>query len=459
MQDKSNSKMEPDASLKGRLRYIEQASQQLKQQMQVMKTLVTTEVEELRGVLRQQVEDMKQIVIHQDRLYSERIKRLEERVQQLADFSMHLAQSKGMMGTLTREQQVSLAMDASPVAPRMPMMEAEAALPPVPAAAIGYAQDSDDEDIDGRGGYQSILSKYSEKISQVYRHYTETASRALHPVMTLQQFTKLTKDCGLCNSSAGGTVAVNAYLPPPELLWMNVLRRLPQKKQKGSVTGSFAHERVQEVTKDMFPDLLVVLAEEQYGRDRPDMDRAQVVELFLVNDVFSTTDQKIATAENQKLQQRERRHTPRAASSINDYYDNEEVKECLKQYRTKTNNTYLLYVERTKAKMGNKALTLQGFSDVIKDHSLLPLISKSDIREIFLNVLHSQEVLDSMGYNLQGMNAKAVEDLEIDKKGFLMALRHIAEHIYGDKSLSDKFPTPDARLRKLMSKMYLLQGQ
>eukprot|EP01061_Rhynchopus_euleeides_P001943 TRINITY_DN11463_c0_g1_i2.p1 TRINITY_DN11463_c0_g1~~TRINITY_DN11463_c0_g1_i2.p1 ORF type:complete len:453 (+),score=186.17 TRINITY_DN11463_c0_g1_i2:105-1463(+) len=451
--------MEPDASLEGRLRYIEQASQQLKQQMQVMKTLVTTEVEELRGVLRQQVEDMKQIVIHQDRLYSERIKRLEERVQQLAEFSMHLAQSKGMMGSLSREQ-VSLPVD-SPATARKPSLiaEPEAPLPAAPVAAIGFAHDSDDEDIDGRGGYQAILAKYSEKINQVYRHYTETASRALHPVMTLQQFTKLTKDCGLCNSSAGGTVAVNAYLPPPELLWMNVLRRLPQKRKKGKLSsGNFAYERVQEVTREVFPDMIVVLAEEQYGRDRPDMDRAQVVELFLVNDLFSVTDQKIASAENQKLHQREKRQTPHAASSINDYYDNEDVRDCLKQYRTKINNTYQLYVERTKSRKGNKNLTLQGFSDIIKDHGLLPLISKSDVREIFLNVLHSQEVLSAMGYTASQLESKQVDDLEVDRKGFYMTLRHVAEHIYGDRSLAEKYPTPDARLRKLMSKMYLLAG-
>ena len=453
--------MDTDASLEGRLRYVEQASQQLKQQMQVMKSLVTTEVDELRGVLRQQVEDMKQIIIHQDRLYSERIKRLEDRVQQLAEFSMHLAQSKGMVGSLSREQQVALSID-SPAAPKSradtsmaPLAALDAAPPPV----MGAAHDSDDDERDGRGGYQAVLSKYSQKISQVYRHYTETASRALHPVMTLQQFSKLTKDCGLCNSSTGGTVAVNSYLPPPELLWMNVLRRLPQKKRHKQGMGSFAHERVKQIPREIFPDVLVLLAEEQYGRERGDMDRAQVVELFLVNDLFAVTDQRISAAQTDKLQERERRHTPRAASSINDYYDNEEVKDALKEYRQKIQNTYTTYVERCKAppKKGQprreqRGLTLQGFSDIVKDHGLLPLINKADLREIFLGVCHSQEVLADAGIG----EGAAGEDAELDKKGYSLALRHLAEFIYGERSFAEKYQTPGARFRKLMSKMYLL---
>eukprot|EP01059_Diplonema_ambulator_P012376 TRINITY_DN22660_c0_g1_i1.p1 TRINITY_DN22660_c0_g1~~TRINITY_DN22660_c0_g1_i1.p1 ORF type:complete len:462 (+),score=109.14 TRINITY_DN22660_c0_g1_i1:41-1387(+) len=448
--------MEGDSSFEGRLRYLEQGSQQLKQQMQMMKTLVTTEVDELKGVLRQQVEDMKEIIIHQDRLYQERIRRLEARVEQLAEFSMHLAQSKGMMGTLKTDVNNSTLESPGRGPPAVGrQLDVET---PLPQAVLGGARDSDgDDDFHERSGLHAIIHKYKDKIMQVYKHYTETASRALHPVMTLHQFSKFTKDCGLCNSSQGGTVSVNSYLPPPELLWMNIMRRLPKKKGKrGAATSSqFAFERVQEIGADSFPDALVILAEEQYGRDRQDMDRPQVVELFLVNDVFPVTDLKISEASAKKTVQLEKRHTSKAASSINDYYDNDDVKESLKEYRVKLNNTYQKYVTKyhTIYKRSDK-LSLQGFSDFIRDHQLLPLINKADVRQIFLNVVQTQS---AMSY-AEGGHQPAAEDLEIDKKGFLMALRHVAEHIYGERAMAEKYQTPDARMRKLLSKVYLLSS-
>eukprot|EP01064_Diplonema_japonicum_P004092 TRINITY_DN12692_c0_g1_i2.p1 TRINITY_DN12692_c0_g1~~TRINITY_DN12692_c0_g1_i2.p1 ORF type:complete len:463 (+),score=158.76 TRINITY_DN12692_c0_g1_i2:53-1390(+) len=445
--------MEGDGSFEGRLRYLEQGSQQLKQQMQMMKSLVTTEVDELKGVLKQQVEDMKQIIIHQDRLYQERIRRLEGRVEQLAEFSMHLAQSKGMLGTLKGDMNSSMESPMrglNTTVGRQPDIET-----PLPQAVLGGARDSDgEEDLHERTGLNSILHKYKDKITQVYKHYTETASRALHPVMTLQQFTKFTKDCGLCNSSQGGTVSVNSYLPPPELLWMNIIRRLPKKKTQKKSASQFAFERVQEIPLEAFPDAMVILAEEQYGRDRQDMERPQVVELFLVNDIFPVTDAKITEAMARKSMQLEKRHTTKAASSINDYYDNEDVKDSLKEYRVKLNNTFQKYVMKYHSiYKRSERLSLQGFSDVVKDHQLLPLINKATVREIFLNVVQSQDA----HRHAEG-SVPSADELEIDKKGFLMALRHVAETIYGERAMAEKYQTPDARMRKLLSKMYLLSS-
>ncbi|KAJ9470087.1 hypothetical protein DIPPA_30302 [Diplonema papillatum] len=406
--------MEGDSSMEGRLRYLEQGSQQLKQQMQVMKSLVTTEVDELKGVLKQQIEDMKQIIVHQDRLYQERIRRLEARVEQLAEFSMHLAQSKGMSGQAIRGD-ISQVLSAE-----TPIRGASTLGPLGSSRGIGHdetpAKDtvllhektgrsvSDGGDISGlsqtEGRYQygtgpdDVLAKYADKINEVYRHYTETASRALHPVMTLQQFTKFTKDCRVCNSSQGGTVAVNSFLPPPELLWMNCLRRMPHRRSKKSAqaTANFAFERVQEIHSEHFPDLLAVLSEEIYGRNRPDLDRGQVVELFLVNDVFPETDRRITTASNVRSA-RDKKSAPQAAASINDYYGSDEIKECLKTYRTKLNNTFQQYVQKYHSiYRRSEHLSLQGFSDIVKEHGLLPLINKATVREIFMGVVQVSDL-------------------------------------------------------------------
>eukprot|EP01060_Flectonema_neradi_P037510 TRINITY_DN7569_c0_g1_i1.p1 TRINITY_DN7569_c0_g1~~TRINITY_DN7569_c0_g1_i1.p1 ORF type:complete len:447 (+),score=119.24 TRINITY_DN7569_c0_g1_i1:189-1529(+) len=441
-----------DGSLEGRLHYLEQGSQQLKQQMQVMKSLVTTEVDELKGVMKQQTDDMKQIIVHQDKLYQERIRRLEGRVEQLAEFAMYLAQSKGMAGTMPPSGGTG-----SPQRVPLQQLNTEAGRTldvdtSLSQAPLGIAHDSDEEGEATSRGYQAVLEKYRTNINNIYKYYTETASRALYPSMTLQQFTRFTKDCGLCNSSQGGTVAVNSYLPPPELLWMNVIRRLPRRTKKHKESrGNFAMERVLEISKEQFPDVLVILAEEQYGRSRPDMNRSQVVELFLVSDVFPVTDSKIMSATSQRASDKLKKTLP---GSINNY-NSKEVTDTIREYWPKLKNTFQEYVTKYHSIYNrSKNLSLQGFCDIMSVHGLLPLINKADIRQIFLNVKEIERAQKESQTN----KPVADDELEMDMKEFMLALRHIAEHVYGERgTMAEKYQTPDARIRKLLSKMYLLK--
>eukprot|EP01065_Artemidia_motanka_P032546 TRINITY_DN39533_c0_g1_i1.p1 TRINITY_DN39533_c0_g1~~TRINITY_DN39533_c0_g1_i1.p1 ORF type:complete len:464 (+),score=145.95 TRINITY_DN39533_c0_g1_i1:58-1449(+) len=460
--------MDAEASFENRLRYVEQLAQQLTRQMKVMKQLVTSEVQDLKQSLQQQADDMRQVLIQQDRLYQEQVRRLETRVEQLAEFAMHLAQSKSLAATMglrsgdTAGLPLSAQLGGSPRGARSPPAEVVATPPPAhPAGALGF-HESDVDPGDDEGGIPAVLEKHRMKIDSVYRHYAETASRALRPTMALPQFTKFTKDCGLCNSSQGGTVAVNAYLPPPELLWMNVMRRLPQQRRRrnrGAHTASFAHERVQELSEEQFPDALVILAEEQYGKAPEGTDPAQVVERFLTADIFPVTDRRIEAAAHQREAERAKRVTPLAASSINDYYDNKEVQNAFKEYRHKLRSSFLAYVQRHHTvHRRSENLSLQGFCDLLRDHGLSPHISNKHIREIFLSVVHGHDAIAAARTSgaESPRGARREEDQEIDVKGFHAALRHVAEHVYGDRALVEKFPTPEARLRKLLAKMYLL---
>eukprot|EP01062_Namystynia_karyoxenos_P032812 TRINITY_DN24167_c4_g1_i1.p2 TRINITY_DN24167_c4_g1~~TRINITY_DN24167_c4_g1_i1.p2 ORF type:complete len:494 (+),score=223.33 TRINITY_DN24167_c4_g1_i1:99-1484(+) len=458
--------MDTDSSMESRLRYIEQLSQQLTRQMKAMKQLVSTEVQDLKQSLQQQADEMRQVLIQQDRLYQEQIRRLESRVEQLAEFAMHLAQSKSLAGTMGPRQggDALSAITSSPRGAKSPEHPSGAALggpTPPPLGAVRGAESEEDDFGDQEGGIPAVLDKYRPKIAAVYRHYAETASRALHPTMMLPQFTKFTKDCGLCNSSQGGTVAVHSSLPPPELLWMNVQRRLPQarRRRRGNAQpAGFAFERVQELTEEQFPDALVVLSEEKYRRDaEKGVDPAQLVEHFLTSDIFPVTDRRIQDAAQQRELERARRSTPLAATSINDYYDTKEVNDAFKEYRTKLRNSFQTYVAKyhTVYRRSDK-LGLQGFSDLLRDHGLAPHIAARTVREIFLNVMQGHTVMSAARDSSPRAAARKDEELEIDMKGYYSALRHVAEHIYGDRALVEKFPTPEARLRKLLAKMYLL---
>ena len=87
-----------DTSTQSRLQYLERLADELTKQVKVMKQLLQTELNDLKGGMHQQVTEIKQIVMHQDKIYQERIRRLETRVEQISEFSMHLARSKGMGG-------------------------------------------------------------------------------------------------------------------------------------------------------------------------------------------------------------------------------------------------------------------------------------------------------------------------------------------------------------------------
>ena len=90
-------------------------------------------------------------------------------------------------------------------------------------------------------------------------------------------------------------------------------------------------------------------------------------------------------------------------------------------------------------------MDIDGFVELARRHDLLPLISKPDLRAIFDTVAGME--------NLRG----SVKAGTLSRAAVIMALCHLADRIYGDRLLVDKYPTPDSRVQKLLSKMFLLK--
>eukprot|EP00759_Apiculatamorpha_spiralis_P032060 PhF_6_TR33668/c0_g1_i3/m.49289 len=188
--------MASDPNTQSRLQYLERLADELTKQVKVMKQLLQTELGDLKTGMHQQITEIKQIVMHQDKIYQERIRRLETRVEQLSEFSMHLARSKGIGGVMG-------AVPPNILPPEVPGGVGGGAEPMTagsPSRGGGGGGEEDDEE--KLTGVRGILQKYREKLKSVYQFYTSSqATRPLCQVMNLAQFIHLAKDCGLCNSS------------------------------------------------------------------------------------------------------------------------------------------------------------------------------------------------------------------------------------------------------------------
>lgn len=426
-----------------RVRYLEQISQQLNQQMRVMKQLVATEVADLKGVMQQQIAEIKQIVMHQDRVYQERIHRLEARVEQLSEFAMQVARSSGTVASSNL-----LPMDIVVAGGEG---GGDAASP-----GRQFDEGGDDDDDDAVKGVPGIIVKYKGRIEDIYDFYTHSNINVFHPTMSLPQFTKLLKDCKLAGFAVG---------EPAELLWMSVLRKmnaqLPKSVKKQiaasrgpNITGvrtgkypatkkdNFAFERFEEIPREAFGNALAFLAAELRGRNHPDMAPESIFETFLVCDVLPHVEPAIAMRKVQPAMQ------PRSivgAASIQEYQVSEPVQGIMNDYMNRIRDGCRDAV-RAVQDFRDKTMDLDGFVEFARRHELLPMISKPELREIF-----------EVCANMDSLKKEGVKPGTLSRAAVLACLYHLADRIYGNSLFVDKYPTPQARVQKLMSKMFLLK--
>lgn len=426
-----------------RVRYLEQISQQLNQQMRVMKQLVATEVADLKGVMQQQIGEIKQIVMHQDRVYQERIHRLEARVEQLSEFAMQVARSSGTVASSNL-----LPMDIVVAGGEGGGADA--------SPGRQFDEGGDDDDDEAVKGVPGIIAKYKGRIDDIYDFYTHSNINVFHPTMSLPQFTKLLKDCKLCGFSVG---------EPAELLWMSVIRKINAQLPKNvrrqiaasrapTITGvrsgkypnskkdSFAFERLEEIPREAFGNALAFLAAELRGRDHPDRAVESVFETFLVCEVLPHVEPAIAMRKAQPAMQS---RTIVGAASIQEYQSSEAVQATMNEFMSRIRDGCREAV-RAVQDYRDKTMDLDGFVEFARRHDLLPLISKPELREIF-------EVCAGM----DALKKEGIKPGTLSRAAVMACLYHLADRIYGNALFVDKYPTPQSRVQKLMSKMFLLK--
>jgi hypothetical protein len=436
-------------SMEVRVKYLEQLTKQLGDQVKVMKQLVSTEVADLKNVMQLQVAEVKQIVMHQDRVYQDRIRRLETRIEQLSEFCMQMARSTGSSGAL-RDLPADL-FDGVSGGGGGGGGGGRGASSPSPARGGGGGDDDDEEE--GASGLEGVSRKYKEKLDAIYKFYTTSNIQVFHPAMTISQFAKLCRDCNLNDFNSG---------TPTELLWMAVMRRLGTKRKRrvpsnlrnattintGKFTAkrgvkNFAYERLDEIPEEAFPEALYALAMEKIGKDRIDLPPETVFETFLITDIFPSTDSKMDAYRALMPMTAEERSTVAADSIM--AYKTPEVKNIVKEYMARLKTSYKRAVG-TQDYRSDAAMNLDAFVEFVRQQELMPLISKPDVRQIFIACSQIEKV----------KNPQAEPDT-VSLPSLILALYHLADRIYGDPLYIDKYPTPEARVQKILAKMYLLR--
>jgi len=445
-------------SVDARVRYLEQITKQMGEQVRVMKQLVATEVADLKSAMQVQVAEVKQIVMNQDRVYQDRIRRLEARVEQLSEFCLHLAKSSGSSGALRLLPPELLNADVANEANQDRSIVSGGG--GKEASHSGFGEDDDDE---GEiHTVDAVAGKYKEKLDAIYRYYTMSNINVFHPTMTLPHFTKLLRDCHLCDFGSDTTA---------ELLWMAVMRRLGKKRKRRQanmgkattlITGkgpnvggkkaieNWAQERLDEIPPEAFPDALFILSMEKLGKHRADLTPDRVFEAFLLTEIFPVLDQKLEQASGitnrAAIPSSADKSATMPGSAALDSYKTPEVKAIMKEYIAKIRNEFKTSVNTALNGRDSDHMNLDAFVEFVRRQDLMPLISKPDLRQIF-----------TVCAAIEGQKNPAAKPDTVTVPGLLNAMYHLAERIYGDVLFADKYPTPEARIRKLTSKMFLLK--
>jgi hypothetical protein len=441
-----------------RIRYVEKLVEQVAQQNNSTKMLVNTEVEDIREIMAQQIAEVKQIVIYQEKVYQERIRRLEARVEQLSEFALQLARSSSQTGVVGK---IPLDLLAGPGGLAGTV---EGHPDDTPAAA---ADDADDDE-EMEPGPDGVLKKYMRKIDAIYLNYTATASQVAHPSMTMTHFCKFLKECRL----AGFEQA-----EPAELLWMAVIRKIQASRGKASkksqlnvnrklqISGEkpvkkndkFVFERLEEIERHEFPAALYHLALEKVGRWQPEATKESTLETFLLRDVFPHTDRALETAHSRlgpmSLTIQDPTVSGQAGNSTGaisiEEYRNDNVKAVIREYISRLKEAFNNATRATQGVADGEFMHINGFVELVRKHDLLPCISKSDLRYIFM--VCAQHERSGKPEKFEGTKGECVTTASLPRLVY-----YLADRVYGDPLFVAQFPTPEARVEKLLAKMFLL---
>eukprot|EP01012_Entosiphon_sulcatum_P009432 TRINITY_DN152_c0_g1_i7.p1 TRINITY_DN152_c0_g1~~TRINITY_DN152_c0_g1_i7.p1 ORF type:complete len:501 (+),score=88.75 TRINITY_DN152_c0_g1_i7:712-2214(+) len=492
-------------SAEARLRSLEGVCAQLNQQMKAMKRLVDTRLNEMQQAMESQVEEIRQIMMQQDRIYQERMRRLDARVEQLSEFALQLARQKSV-AKVAGNVALTEGLDVPPPAPnyRQPAMSPQRAVSPnsfVPAPSPEASQLtsrpasltprpqsarpvspqqrrpnspvakplSHPPPTGNAAPVEEVLAKYGQQIERVFGFYCNQGyTEKLRRTMDLTAFTKMVKDANLCNIHSGQAsinpnynLLSNPYgsLPPPELLWMMCVKRLHPEAYL-----AVEPKAKREIAEEQFGVVLQVLSDEHYGKRAPEMPYGERLERLIVNDIIPGAQARMQAAQETGLAPEP---DAEASETLPDAYLGEAVQQRFRDHRKDLQAKYQLYVSRHALVPGGRRRTgmiLAGLFDLAKEHNLLPFINKASMRGIFNTTVAKREHEESKAGKQRATKASSTprpevaREPEIDYDGFCDCLKLMAERIYGDKIYVATYASPESRIDKLFAKLFLLAG-
>eukprot|EP00658_Telonema_sp_P-2_P052590 TRINITY_DN40819_c0_g1_i1.p1 TRINITY_DN40819_c0_g1~~TRINITY_DN40819_c0_g1_i1.p1 ORF type:complete len:178 (+),score=72.35 TRINITY_DN40819_c0_g1_i1:92-625(+) len=139
-----------------------------------------------------------------------------------------------------------------------------------------------------------------------------------------------------------------------------------------------------------------------------------------------------------------------AMGSINiEEYRNDNVKAVIREYISRLKESFNNATRTTQGVVDSEFMHIDSFVEMVRKHDLLPSITKTDLRYIFM--ICAQQERSNKPEKFEGTKGECVTTASLPRLVY-----YLADRVYGDPLFVAQFPTPEARVEKLLAKMFLL---
>lgn len=490
-------------SYEARITELENETSTLRKQVGDLRELLEVELERMRAEIQALFGDAKQLLLDRESEATTRIAQLEAEVARLTHACEQAMLKEDLVSCLLPTRDALSGPRADKAAEHLASRETklfkcgevkedttslEKVLSIPQSAAVEPAASDDASHI------RSAVEGLQGRLEKVYDFYTATSianAEMLHPAMHLSHFTTMVRDAELC----GGQRSF-----PPELLWMAVMRSFAPAPAEGKParrsgstlllprvfgdenqlrkSDSFARERLLYIARSQFLEALYAVycatcARPHNSPPSPERFRTFLVDIFLPaverrmrqresrgtahapatvalnNPVPSPSSREASVALSAVSSAKPNSSTTNItfADTVASYQADEAVRKLVQQFTPHLKQAFLQAVQGPPhLRLSEARMSVEAFAECVRQHKLLPLLSRLQVKAIFLFCLGAQSVVPG-----------AVADECITYASYVTAMYCLAEQIYScDAALQRQYPSSSARLSKLFVKMFVL---
>lgn len=494
-------------SCEARLTELEGEAAALRRQVSDLREILNVELERMRAEIQAQLNEAKQILLDRESESMRRVAQLEAEVAKLTRICEQAVRKEELLGRLSLDHEIidqHTADESKAPADRSREMsqqrcEGSSEFPHEKVLSIQMSTAAELTEKPDTKSISSVVSDLKSRLDAVFEFYTAASAAnaaLLHPTMHLSHFTVMVRDAGLCSGR---------HPVPPELLWMAVVRSVPPASARAVPsrrTGTtllhtrvygdksdaggharhkdvFARERLQYISREQFSEALyaVYCTTHSHSPTGEAPPTARDFRQFLVETFLPAVEQRIRrrevkTSAFEFVKASTRDHStsspmpeapvafaassatagggssPAFAGAVVVYEADENCQKLVRQFSSHLKQAFMTAVRcPAHLRLSEARMNLEAFIECVRHHQLLPLVSRAAIKEIFLFCLTAPSKARSVG----------APDECISYPSFVLAMYCLAEQLYGnDLLLQQQYPSAQARLSKLLVKMFVL---
>jgi hypothetical protein len=487
-------------SCEARITELENEAGALRKQVSELKEVLEVELDHLRTVTESQLDEAKQLLLNRESKSLARVAQLEAEVAKLIHICEQALSKEELMSSLPIQMGTPDELNSGEMKRRSSGdgedIRNSVSNDVLSSGSVSLTRQftTVEPPTDCEAGrIRSAVVDLQDRLEVVFDFYTAASAanaELLHPAMHLAHFTTMVRDAGLCS----GRRPV-----PPELLWMAVMRSFSSASSQVKAprrTGrtlllprvydgdenqqerkrAFTRERLQCIPHPQFSEALYVVyctvfprahgsppskeefrrflvstflpaIEGRIHRREPRESMHEFVSVTSSGRATSPSSPEVSAAFSMPTRSLHSLSTARFADVIPSYEKDEGVRQLVRQFSPHLKRAFLKAVQcPAHLRLSEVHMGLEAFIECVRRHDLLPLVTRAQLKSIFLFCLNSR---------CAGPGANTGECLTYPS--FVTTMYCLAEQVYGrDSVLQQQYPSPQARLSKLLVKVFVL---